>query len=99
MRFLRLLRFPGLEFLPFGSTLFLLLDDLVKLLLLVRLEHGTDIGLRFLLTGGDFILHGFLVSGENTHHMVEASFKAVGRALRQAIRPEGRGVPSTKGVL
>lgn len=39
------------------------------------------------------------VSGENTHHMVEASFKAVGRALRQAIRPEGRGVPSTKGVL
>lgn len=39
------------------------------------------------------------VSGDNTHHMVEASFKAVGRALRQALRPEGRGVPSTKGVL
>ncbi len=39
------------------------------------------------------------VSGENTHHMIEASFKAVGRALRQALRPEGRGVPSTKGVL
>lgn len=39
------------------------------------------------------------VSGENTHHMVEASFKAVGRALRQALRREGDGVPSTKGVL
>ena len=39
------------------------------------------------------------VSGENTHHMVEACFKCVGRALRQAIRYEGGDVPSTKGVL
>jgi len=39
------------------------------------------------------------VTGENTHHMVEAGFKAVGRALRQALKREGRGVPSTKGVL
>lgn len=39
------------------------------------------------------------VRGENTHHMVEACFKAVGRALRQAIRHEGGDVPSTKGVL
>jgi histidinol-phosphate aminotransferase/imidazoleglycerol-phosphate dehydratase/histidinol-phosphatase len=39
------------------------------------------------------------VTGENSHHMVEASFKAAGRALRQALRLEGRGVPSTKGVL
>ena len=39
------------------------------------------------------------VDGENTHHMVEACFKAVGRALRQAVRHEGGGVPSTKGVL
>jgi imidazoleglycerol-phosphate dehydratase/histidinol-phosphatase len=39
------------------------------------------------------------VTGENTHHMVEACFKGVGRALRQAIRREGRELPSTKGVL
>jgi len=41
------------------------------------------------------------VQGENTHHMIEACFKAVGRALRQAIaRSEGATlVPSSKGVL
>jgi imidazoleglycerol-phosphate dehydratase/histidinol-phosphatase len=39
------------------------------------------------------------VSGENAHHMIEACFKAVGRALRQAIRCEGGELPSTKGVL
>jgi imidazoleglycerol-phosphate dehydratase / histidinol-phosphatase len=39
------------------------------------------------------------VRGENTHHMVEACFKAVARALRQAIRREGTELPSTKGSL
>jgi imidazoleglycerol-phosphate dehydratase/histidinol-phosphatase len=39
------------------------------------------------------------VSGENTHHMVEACFKGVGRALRQAFRLEGCQLPSTKGTL
>lgn len=40
------------------------------------------------------------VDGENAHHMVEAAFKATGRALRQAIRREvGAGLPSTKGLL
>jgi imidazoleglycerol-phosphate dehydratase/histidinol-phosphatase len=39
------------------------------------------------------------VRGENAHHMVEACFKVVARALRQAIRREGSDLPSTKGVL
>ncbi len=39
------------------------------------------------------------VQGENTHHMVEASFKAFGRGLKMAIAGRGLGVPSTKGVL
>jgi imidazoleglycerol-phosphate dehydratase/histidinol-phosphatase len=39
------------------------------------------------------------VRGENTHHMIEACFKGVGRSLRQAIRLEGNELPSTKGLL
>ena len=39
------------------------------------------------------------VEGENAHHMVEACFKAFGRALRQAVRLEGGGIPSTKEML
>jgi imidazoleglycerol-phosphate dehydratase/histidinol-phosphatase len=39
------------------------------------------------------------VEGENTHHMIEACFKSVARALRQAIRREGADLPSTKGAL
>lgn len=39
------------------------------------------------------------VEGENTHHMVEACFKGVGRALRAAVRRDGSELPSSKGVL
>jgi imidazoleglycerol-phosphate dehydratase/histidinol-phosphatase len=39
------------------------------------------------------------VTGENTHHMIEACFKATGRALRQAKVREGTELPSTKGTL
>jgi imidazoleglycerol-phosphate dehydratase/histidinol-phosphatase len=39
------------------------------------------------------------VTGENTHHMVEACFKGLGRTFRQAFRIEGTELPSSKGVL
>lgn len=39
------------------------------------------------------------VRGENAHHMIEACFKGVGRALREAIRRDGVDLPSTKGIL
>ncbi len=44
-------------------------------------------------------LHLRLVYGRNTHHILEASFKSVARALRDAVRVESVGIPSTKGVL
>jgi histidinol-phosphate/aromatic aminotransferase/cobyric acid decarboxylase-like protein/imidazoleglycerol phosphate dehydratase HisB len=37
--------------------------------------------------------------GRDPHHVAEAAFKAVGRALKTAVRAEGAGIPSTKGVL
>jgi imidazoleglycerol-phosphate dehydratase/histidinol-phosphatase len=39
------------------------------------------------------------VLGDNTHHMVEALFKGIGRALRPALARQGVSLPSTKGVL
>jgi imidazoleglycerol-phosphate dehydratase len=46
-------------------------------------------------------IHVLVMSGRNPHHIVEAQFKAVARALRTAAAPDPRagGVPSTKGVL
>jgi len=46
-------------------------------------------------------LHVILHYGSNTHHMIEAIFKALGRALDEAtlIDPRVKGVPSTKGML
>ncbi|BDV00995.1 imidazoleglycerol-phosphate dehydratase [Thermodesulfomicrobium sp. WS] len=44
-------------------------------------------------------LHVELCYGTNAHHVLEAAFKAMGLALRQAVRPERSGVLSTKGGL
>jgi imidazoleglycerol phosphate dehydratase HisB len=38
-------------------------------------------------------------SGRDPHHVAEAAFKAVGRALRAAVATSGAGLPSTKGLL
>jgi imidazoleglycerol-phosphate dehydratase len=46
-------------------------------------------------------LHVVVPYGRNTHHIIEAIFKALGRALRQAVEidPRVKGIPSTKGKL
>ena len=54
---------------------------------------------RAFVTSAAITLHVGRRAGRNTHHIVEATFKAVARALRDAVRIEGGGVPSTKGTL
>ena len=56
---------------------------------------------RAFVTSAGITLHVRQRSGRNAHHIIEASFKGVARALRDAVRVEveGGAVPSTKGVL
>ena len=54
---------------------------------------------RAFVTAAAITLHVTLVRGKNTHHIIEATFKAVARSLRDAVAVEGTGVPSTKGTL
>ncbi|HUD18257.1 MAG TPA: imidazoleglycerol-phosphate dehydratase HisB [Acidimicrobiales bacterium] len=54
---------------------------------------------RAFATSAALTLHVRMRSGKNTHHIIEASFKGVARALRDAVRYEGGGIPSTKGTL
>ena len=54
---------------------------------------------RALVASAGLTLHVRAVSGKNPHHVLEASFKAVARSLRDALRVDGGGIPSTKGTL
>ncbi len=54
---------------------------------------------RAFVTAAGITLHVRRREGRNTHHVVEAVFKGVARSLRDAVRREGGGVPSTKGTL
>jgi imidazoleglycerol-phosphate dehydratase len=49
--------------------------------------------------GARVTMHLRSISGKNGHHVIEASFKGVARALRDAVKIEGDGMPSTKGTL
>ncbi len=57
--------------------------------------------LRAFATRARITLHLRLQAGGNTHHIIEAAFKGLGRALAEAVRPDPRvdGIPSTKGTL
>ncbi len=54
-----------------------------------------------LATHGGITMHIDMIHGINSHHIAEACFKAVARALRMAVEPDPRsgGIPSTKGTL
>jgi imidazoleglycerol-phosphate dehydratase len=54
-----------------------------------------------LASNAGITVHLHEVSGDNAHHIIEAAFKALARALREAVEldPRVAGVPSTKGVL
>jgi imidazoleglycerol-phosphate dehydratase len=54
-----------------------------------------------LASNAGMTVHVHEVAGENAHHIIESAFKALARALREAVEPDPRvvGVPSTKGVL
>ncbi|WP_407688788.1 imidazoleglycerol-phosphate dehydratase HisB [Mycobacterium sp. HUMS_1102779] len=54
-----------------------------------------------LAANAQIALHVRVLYGRDPHHITEAQYKAVARALRQAVEPDPRvsGVPSTKGVL
>jgi imidazoleglycerol-phosphate dehydratase len=58
-------------------------------------EHA----LASLAMAAGITLHVTKRAGRNTHHVIEAAFKGVARCLRDAVRIEGSGVPSTKGSL
>src|ERR1700704_834042 len=65
-------------------------------------EHElTEEFFRALANAAKLTLHLRVEAGTNAHHMIEASFKAFARALREAaaIDPTETGVPSTKGTL
>lgn len=58
-------------------------------------EHAVS---SFAMNAG-ITLHVNLRAGRNVHHIVEATFKGLARSLRDAVRVESTGVPSTKGTL
>jgi imidazoleglycerol-phosphate dehydratase len=59
----------------------------------------TEDFVRAFATEAEMTLHARLVSGRSPHHIVEAEFKALARALGDACTVIGGGAPSTKGTL
>ncbi len=59
----------------------------------------TEEFMRAFVGNGGVTLHIQALYGSNSHHITEAIFKALGLALKDAVRIEGAGVTSTKGIL
>jgi len=80
---------PGQEYVAIGGTGALYMGSLTRHIF------------QTLAYNGRICLHVRVLSGRDPHHIVEAQFKALARALRVAVEPDPRvdGVPSTKGLL
>lgn len=103
----------GSSFLPMDETLVLvaldvsdrpyLVYDVPELTPIVGTfaTELTEEFLRALSVQAGLTLHVKLIHGKNSHHIIEAIFKALGRALREAVvrDPQIQGVMSTKGLL
>ena len=61
-------------------------------------ELAREFFMAFAQRGG-LALHAAVLYGENTHHQLEALFKALAVALKRALRVDGQDIPSTKGTL
>ena len=59
----------------------------------------TEEFMRALAVNAGLTLHQHALYGKNAHHITEALFKSLGLALKEAVRIQGAGVTSTKGVL
>ena len=59
----------------------------------------TEEFMRATATNAGLTLHQKVLYGKNSHHITEALFKSLGMAMKDAVRIEGNGVTSTKGVL
>lgn len=75
--------------------------DLKEKALMVEDTPTEDIKhfLRSFSSSSKMTMHVSVLYGENDHHKVESSFKALAISIKQAIRLSSRGVPSSKGVL
>lgn len=65
-------------------------------------DFDTELAHEFmqaLANAGGFALHIRQLDGVNSHHIIEGMFKALARALKQAVAVTGSSLPSTKGVL
>lgn len=59
----------------------------------------TEEFLRAMAFHAGLTLHIRALYGRNAHHMTEALFKSLGLAMKEAVKREGEGIPSTKGLL
>ena len=67
----------------------------------IELEHDPGLArhaLESLASAARLTLH-VTATGRDEHHIAEAAYKALGRALKAAVQRDGEGLPSTKGVL